>query len=82
MERMNELNLEKTMKLVFEKNKRITELEEENKKLKERAEENSYLKAENRKLKMENRKLRIELSAYDREYFDEDKKAAFIFSDF
>jgi hypothetical protein len=33
MERMSELNLEKTMKLIFEKNKRITELEEENKML-------------------------------------------------
>jgi len=34
---------------------------------------------ENKKLKEENKKLREELSAYDREYFDEDKKAENIF---
>lgn len=62
---MSELNLEKTMKLVFEKNKRITELEEENKKLniiientkKEQETDRKHieqLEEENKKLKEEN----------------------------
>jgi len=36
---------------------------------------------ENKNLREENRKLREELSAYDREYFDEDKKAKNIFKE-
>jgi predicted RNase H-like nuclease (RuvC/YqgF family) len=37
------------------------------------------LEEENKRLEEENKKLREELSAYDREYFDEDKKAENIF---
>lgn len=62
---------------------KVAELEEENKKLKE---ENEELKDAMKELNnynkfriQENKKLREELSAYDREYFDEDKKAKYIY---
>jgi len=51
-------------------------LEAENKKLKEDVD--FYYKSA-KQFREENEKLREELSAYDREYFDEDKKAKNIF---
>lgn len=56
--------------------KRIAELEEENRNLNEKV---RFLEeCLDRKEKV-NKSLREELSAYDREYFDEDKKAEHIF---
>lgn len=52
------------------------DLEKENKKLKERV---SFLEECLDRKEEVNKKLREELSAYDREYFDEDKKAKYIF---
>jgi regulator of replication initiation timing len=46
-----------------------------------RQEKCAKLEEENKKLKEENKKLREELSVYDREYFDEDKKAKNIFKE-
>ena len=43
--------------------------------------ENKWLWEENKKLREENEKLRGELSAYDREFRDEDKKAKNIFTE-
>ncbi len=64
---------------------RIRELEEENKKLKERIDElekcNLNLQERLDRKEEVNKKLREELSAYDREYFDEDKKAKNIFKE-
>lgn len=58
-------------------------LEEENKKLKERIDElekcNLNLQERLDRKEEVNKKMREELSAYDREYFDEDKKAEHIF---
>ena len=58
--------------------KRIAELEEENKKLKEKVETLELWLDNKEKV---NKSLREELSAYDREYFDEDKKAKNIFTE-
>ena len=55
---------------------KIKELEEENKKLKEEVETLEWWLDNKEKV---NKSLREELSAYDREYFDEDKKAKNIF---
>jgi len=61
------------------------ELEEENKKLKDRIDElekcNLNLQEWLDRKEEVNKKLREELSAYDREYFDEDKKAKNIFKE-
>lgn len=66
--------------------KRIAELEEENKKLKERIDElekcNLNLQERLDRKEEVNKKLREELSAYDREYFDEDKKASEIYKEY
>ena len=77
MERMSELNLEKTMKLVFEKNKRITELEEENKNLKRELEDTkqvserdyNIVQNDNNILRNENKKLKSDL-AFERTMLD------------
>jgi len=63
--------------------KELHKLEEENKKLKEKIDElekcNLNLQERLDRKEEVNKKLREELSAYDREYFDEDKKAKNIF---
>ena len=65
-------------KEIFEKlyREELYSLEQENKKLKEDVD--FYYKSA-KQFREENEKLREELSAYDREYFDEDKKAKNIF---
>ena len=77
-----EIDRELTWKFAIEKNAeyqdRIAELEEENKKLKE---EVRFLEECLDNKEKVNKSLREELSAYDREYFDEDKKAKNIFID-
>ena len=66
-----------------ELNEKIKQLEEENKKLKERIDElekcNLNLQEWLDRKEEVNKKMREELSAYDREYFDEDKKAKNIY---
>ena len=61
----------------------IKELEKENRKLRERIDElekcNLNLQERLDRKEEVNKKMREELSAYDREYFDEDKKANTIF---
>ena len=54
----------------------IEQLKEENRKLKKDLE---FVYGWKDQLEKENKKLREELSAYDREYFDEDKKAKNIY---
>ena len=56
--------------------RKISELKEENKKLRE---ENQTLELWLDRKEKVNKSLREELSTYDREYFDEDKKAKNIF---
>ena len=71
---MSELNLEKTMKLVFEKNKRITELEEENRTLKDNVEFlHSCLDDRDKSIAImqeENEKLKLHIEAKDKAYMD------------
>jgi predicted RNase H-like nuclease (RuvC/YqgF family) len=63
----------------------VSNLEEENRKLKEKIDElekcNLNLQERLDRKEEVNKKLREELSAYDREYFDEDKKAKNIYID-
>jgi vacuolar-type H+-ATPase subunit I/STV1 len=79
MERMKDLTqqyVEQLENMVKDLREKKLDLEEENKKLNEKV---RFLEeCLDRKEKL-NKKLREELSAYDREYFDEDKKAKNIF---